>query len=310
MKVLRSRRLARLAACAALVLGVAGTAAAVPAQAQARGTAALAPAHVVASWGGGPLGDPAITSRPQFGDIGVGGDVVRVAARYGHGLAVRSDGTVWTWGDNQFGELGDGTTATRLAPAQVSGLTGVTQVAAGKFVSLALRSDGTVWAWGANGAGQLGRGTGTNHEVTPARVTGLAGAVKISAGAAFEMALRSDGTVWAWGSNGDGALANGTRTGYSAVPVKVASLDNVTDIAAGFGTAVVTRTNGISVAKTVWTWGANDGGQIGDGTTAWRLTPVQVTGLPVYLAGIAAGFRFTAVLGTDGTVWAWGDDSY
>jgi alpha-tubulin suppressor-like RCC1 family protein len=140
-------------------------------------------------------------------------------------------------------------------------------------------------------------------------VTGLAGVVKISAGGAFEMALRSDGTVWVWGDNEAGALANGTRTGYSAVPVKVAGLDNVTDIAAGFDASAVTRTNGISVAKTVWTWGANDSGELGDGTLTWRLTPVQVTGLPVYIAGVSAGFRFTAVLGTDGKVWAWGDDS-
>jgi alpha-tubulin suppressor-like RCC1 family protein len=309
MKVLRSRRLAGLAGCAALVFSVAGTAGAVPAQAQARGTATLAPPPDVASWGAGQLGDPVITSRSLYGDVKGVSDVVQVTSRYGHGLAVRSDGTVWAWGDNQFGELGDGTTTTRLAPAQVTGLTGVTQVAAGRFVSLALRSDGTVWAWGANGAGQLGRGTTSDHEVTPARVTGLSGVVKISAGGYFELALRSDGTVWVWGDNEDGALANGTRTGYSAAPVKVAGLDNVTDIAAGFDASAVTRTNGISVAKTVWTWGANGDGELGDGTLTWRLTPVQVTGLPVYIAGIAAGFRFTAVLGTDGKVWAWGDDT-
>ena len=206
MKILRSRRLAALAGCAALVFGVAGTAGAVPAQARVAATAS--PSHVVASWGFGPLGDAAITDRSLYGDVQGVSDVVQVTSRYGHGLAVRSDGTVWVWGDNQFGELGDGTTTTRLAPAQVTGLTGITQVAAGRFVSLALRSDGTVWAWGANGAGQLGRGTVTNHEVTPARVTGLAGVVKISAGGVFEMALRSDGTVWAWGDDGYGQLGH------------------------------------------------------------------------------------------------------
>src|SRR5690348_9077920 len=194
MKVLRSRRLAALVACAVLVFGVAGTAAAVPAQAQARGTAALAPAHVVASWGGGPLGDPAITSRPRYVDIGFGSNVVQVAAgwalRWGHGLEARADGTVWAWGDNQFGELGDGTTTGRLAPVQVTGLAGVTQVAASCAHSLALRSDGTVWAWGDNSAGELGRGTVTDHEVTPAPVSGLAGVTKISAGCGFSLALR------------------------------------------------------------------------------------------------------------------------
>jgi alpha-tubulin suppressor-like RCC1 family protein len=311
MKVLRSRRLAGLAACAVLVLGVAAAAGAVPARAQARGTAAVAPPRVVASWGlnnTGQLGNGTTTDRALFGDIGAGNNVVQVDARYDHGLAVRSDGTVWAWGNNELGELGDGTTTSRLAPVQVTGLTGVTQVAAGQYVSLALRSDGTVWAWGANLAGQLGRGTTSDHEVTPARVTGLAGVVKISAGDGFSLALRSDGTVWAWGSNSVGELGNGS-TANSAAPVKVAGLDNVTDIAAGFDSSVVTRTNGISVAKTVWTWGENGAGQLGDGTTANRLTPVQVTGIgTAYIAGLSAGYGFTAVLGTDGRVWAWGND--
>ena len=136
MKDLRSRRLAALAACAALALGVAGTAAAGPAQAQARGSAAVAPPPDVASWGvGGLLGDGTTTSRSRYVDIGAGNNVVQVAAgyapRFGHGLEARADGTVWAWGHNAAGELGDGTTTARLAPVQVTGLTGVTQVAGG-----------------------------------------------------------------------------------------------------------------------------------------------------------------------------------
>jgi alpha-tubulin suppressor-like RCC1 family protein len=109
MKVLRTRRLAGRAGCAALALGVAAAAGTVPAQAQARGTAAVAPSHVVASWGeGGLLGDGTTTSRSRYVDIGAGASVVQVATgwgtRVGHGLAVRSDGTAWTWGCNREGE--------------------------------------------------------------------------------------------------------------------------------------------------------------------------------------------------------------
>jgi alpha-tubulin suppressor-like RCC1 family protein len=316
MKVVRLRRLARLAGCAALALGVAGTAGAVSAPAQARVTGTVSQPHVVASWGinnTGQLGDGTTTSsRSRYVDIGAGTDVVQMATGYGspsgHGLAVRSDGTVWTWGANGFGQLGDGTTNSRNSPAQVPGLTGVTQVAGGCNHSLALRSDGTVWAWGGNGAGQLGRGTTSDHEATPAQVTGLAGVTKISAGCGFSLALRSDGTVSAWGYNNVGQLGNGS-TANSALPVKVAGLSHVTGVSAGWDSSVATATNGISVVTSVWTWGANDHGQLGDGTLAGHTTPERVTGLPVYIAGVAAGAKTAAVLGADGSVWAWGADT-
>jgi alpha-tubulin suppressor-like RCC1 family protein len=289
MKVLRSRRLAGLAAFAALVLGAAGTAGAVPAQAQARGTAALAPPPDVASWGaGGLLGDGTTTSRSRYVDIGAGNNVVGVAAgytpRFGHGLEVRSDGTVWAWGDNRFGQLGDGTTTSRLAPVQMTGLTGVTQVAGGCVHSLALRSDGTVWAWGDNSVGELGRGTVTGVEATAALMNGLAGVTKISAGCGFSLALRSDGTVWAWGYNNVGQLGTGS-TVNSQVPVKITGLSQVTAIAAGWDSSVAILANGASV----WAWGGNDDGQLGDGTLAGHSTPVRVTQIgTVHIAGVAA----------------------
>jgi alpha-tubulin suppressor-like RCC1 family protein len=315
MKVLRTRRLAGLAGCAALVLGVAAAAGAVPAQAQARGTATLAPPPDVASWGaGGLLGDGTTTSRSRYVDIGAGNNVVGVAAgytpRFGHGLEVRSDGTVWTWGDNRFGQLGDGTTTSRLAPVQVTGLTGVTQVAGGCVHSLALRSDGTVWAWGDNSVGELGRGTVTGVEATAAPVNGLAGVTKISAGCGFSLALRSDGTVWAWGYDNVGQLGDGS-TVNSQVPVKITGLSQVTAIAAGWDSSVAILANGASV----WAWGGNDDGQLGDGTLAGHSTPVRVTQIgTVHIAGVAAGGaveggEFGAVLGTDGSVWAWGNDT-
>jgi alpha-tubulin suppressor-like RCC1 family protein len=174
MKVLRrSWRLARLAACTALALGLAGTAGAVSAPAQARVTAPLVQYHLVASWGSnasGELGDGTTISRWQYGEVRTSNDLTQVAAGLVHALGVRFDGTVWAWGLNAWGELGDGSTTDRSEPVQVAGLTGITQVAAGAFFSLALRSDGTVWAWGANQKGQLGRKTVTDREVTPARV--------------------------------------------------------------------------------------------------------------------------------------------
>ena len=313
MKVLRrSRRLARLAGCTALALGVAGTAGAVSAPAQARAAATLIQSHVVASWGlntEGELGDGTTTSRGQYGDVRAGNDVVRVAAGMVHALAVRSDGTVWAWGSNGHGELGDGTQTDRSTPVQVAGLTGITQVAAGAFFSLALRSDGTVWAWGANQNGQLGRTTVTDHEVTPARVAVLNGVTKIAAGHDFALALRSDGIVFAWGHGQSGQLGNG-GTADSPVPVKIAGLSRVTGIAAGWDASLATENNGISAITSVWAWGGNQYGQLGDGTLAGHATPERVTGIPAYIAGVSAGAGIAAVLGTDGSVWDWGANDF
>ncbi len=300
MKILqRSRRLAQMAGCTALTLGMAGMTAAASAPAQARVTGTLFQSRVVASWGDnylGELGDGTTVSRSRYGDISaLGNDMMQVSAGYHFGLALRGDGTVWAWGDNGSGQLGDGTTTSQSTPVQVTGLTGVTQVAAGA-VGLALRSDGTVWTWG-------------NHELTPVQVTGLTGVTKISAGWTFNLALRSDGTVWAWGDNQHGQLGNGT-TASSSVPVKVAGLAHATGIAAGYDAAVATQTNGISVLASVWTWGGNSSGQLGDGTLTDHSTPERVTGINnVYLAGVTAGLWTAAVLGTDGSVWSWGNDT-
>jgi alpha-tubulin suppressor-like RCC1 family protein len=174
----RSRRLACVAGGTVLALvlagmsGMAGVAAAAgPAPAQAHVTGMIFQSHVVASWGVnsyGQLGDGTTTSRSRYGDVNaLGNDVVRAAAGYFHSLAVRSDGTVWAWGDNLYGQLGDGTLTNQSTPVRVMGLTGVTQVAAGYGHSLALRSDGTVWAWGSNTVGQLGSGVISYYQLTP-----------------------------------------------------------------------------------------------------------------------------------------------
>jgi alpha-tubulin suppressor-like RCC1 family protein len=227
--------------------------------------------------------------------------VTQVSAGALHSLALRSDGTVWAWGNNWFGQLGNGTTngASPSAPVQVPGLTGITQVSASGFQSLALRSDGTVWQWGWNRL--------TDY-LSPVEVPGLTGVTKISAGTTFSLALRSDGTVWAWGSNQDGQLGDGT-TVSSQVPVQVTGLSQVTSIAAGYDASLATTTRGNTVLTSVWAWGGNSQGQLGDGTVMNHLTPELVTGIDTpYIAGISAGYQFAVVLGTDGSSWGFGAD--
>ena len=137
-----------------------------------------------------------------------------------HAVALKNDGTVWAWGSNGYGQLGDGTTTGRNIPVQVSDLTGVTAISAGDSHTVALKNDGTVWAWGLNNYCQLGDGTNTNRN-TPVQVIGLrTDGIAISAGGLHTVALKNNGTVWAWGLNYSGQLGDGTTTD-SYTPIQV-----------------------------------------------------------------------------------------
>ncbi|HJQ47841.1 MAG TPA: hypothetical protein VJ870_16230 [Amycolatopsis sp.] len=228
--------------------------------------------------------------------------------------ALRSDGTVWSWGGNGMWRLGNGNTdenAIATTAVQVNGLTNVVAIAGSGNNGYALRSDGTVWSWGANVRGELGNGTsGTDStcaanegisphgpncaSAVPVQVTGLSGVAVIGAG----LAATSDGKVWRWGPAGFPAQDN--------APVLVPGLTNVTQFAATDAqTDYALRNDG-----TVWSWGNNTNGSYGNGTTCpggttcYSGTPVQVSGLTA--TAIAGGDAAAYALKADGTVWAWG----
>ena len=141
------------------------------------------------------------------------------------GLALKSNGTVWAWGYNPYGGLGDGTITDRHTPVQVSGLSGVVSVAGEGYSGLALKSDGTVWAWGDNFHGALGDGT-TMERHTPVQVSGLCGVASVAGEIYSGLALKSDGTVWAWGDNTFGGAGDGTTT-IRLTPGQVSGLSGV-----------------------------------------------------------------------------------
>jgi alpha-tubulin suppressor-like RCC1 family protein len=200
-------------------------------------------------------------------------NAIAIAAGLYYSLALRSDGTVWAWGFNGYGVLGNGTTTDSHVPVQVQHLTNAIGIAGGGYHSMALRSDGTVWTWGYNGYGELGTATTSNSSV-PVQVQFLTNAIAVAGGMYHSMVVMSDGTVWGWGYNGYiGLLGNGTTTDLSRVPVQAQGLTNAIGIAGGGYHSMAVRSDG-----TVWTWGSNDNGQLGNGTNGSRV-PVQVPGL-------------------------------
>jgi alpha-tubulin suppressor-like RCC1 family protein len=156
---------------------------------------------------------------------------------------------------------------------QVHVLTNIDHIAGGRDHSLAIRSDGTVWAWGYNQGGELGDGTKSNRN-QPVQTRTITDAIDIAAGANHSLAIRSDHTLWAWGRNNYGQLGLGTSTGSYASPVRVSSLSNVAEVGAGRQHTIVVLNDG-----SVWTFGQNDMGQLGDGTLTTRRSPVRVSGV-------------------------------
>ena len=239
-----------------------------------------------------------------------------------HSIALASDGTVYTWGLNQYGQLGNNTTINSRSPVAVQaagtpmeGKT-IVQIAAGADHSLALDSDGALYAWGSNAYGQLGNGTTTNSSVPVAvKIAGtpLAGKtiVQIAAGANHNMVLTSDGTVYIWGWNYHGQLGNNTKTNSNTI-VAVQTIGTplagkkIVKIAAGQGHSLALADDG-----TVYTWGRNDTGQLGNNTTTDAMLPVAVTvnGTPMSnktIVEIASGARHSLAIDSSGKVYAWG----
>ena len=291
--------------------------------------------RTVVAWGlndNGQLGDNSITNRNSPVQVkdpagsSVLGSVIKVAAGRWHSLALKKDGTVWAWGDNITGQLGDGTTSDRKLPVQVKGLNGsgyltnIIAISAGNNFSLAVKNDGTVWAWGKNDFGQLGDGTIVNH-LTPIQVKGVGGVgyltniVAVACGGGYSIALKNDGTVYCWGLNDFGQLGNGTILSTNT-PIQVKGpngsgfLENIKAISSGWCTRVLA----LKEDGTMWNWGSNEYGQLGIDST-YQVYPVQVKGTDgtSYLTDVtiipsSIGYH-TIVAKTDKTIWGWGNNT-
>lgn len=218
-----------------------------------------------------------------------------------HSAVVRSDGTVWTWGENKYGQLGNGRRdGGHGQPEKVPGLEGVTAVAAGERHTLALKKDGTVWSWGDNEQWQLGDSSGSVGRTEPAQVAGLEGVTAIAAGDFFSVVLKGDGTLWYFGDGFVSGAANGGPVRDLAMPWQIEGISNVVSFACGRKSIIALKQDG-----SVWCWGYNMEGQCGGGEPGICREPVAVAGLGEVVA-VAAGEQFSLALKKDGTVWGWG----
>ncbi len=261
-------------------------------------------------WGNnyyGQVGDGTTTSKSSPANVsGLSSGVSKVATGNLHTCALTTAGGVKCWGDNSFGQLGDGTTTRRTTPVDVSGLTsGVTAIAAGNFQTCALTAAGGVKCWGWNNYGQVGDGTTTERH-TPVDVSGLtSGVTTIAAGVFHTCAVTASGGMKCWGDNSYGQLGDGTTTAR-LTPVDVSGLaSGVSKISSGYyHTCAITASGGAKC------WGDNSYGQLGDGTTTARLTPVDVSGLTTSVASIAAGGEHTCAATSAGAAKCWGNNHY
>lgn len=226
--------------------------------------------------------------------------VVALAVGRNHSVALKDDGTVWTWGDNSYGQLGLYNQKTSLAPVKIEGLSDIVSVVAGYHHTLALKKDGTVWAWGKNLNGQLGNGSNDNNHL-PTQIKDLQNIVYISSGAAHCMALKGDGTVWAWGWNDYGQLGNGNFKSLN-LPTQL-SVSNIVKIAAGGLHTIALTTKG-----NVYAWGANTFGQLGKSSNRNFAKPVKVFSIKNAIS-VVAGDMHSLAVDNGGNVHSWGSNS-
>lgn len=222
-----------------------------------------------------------------------------ISAGTSHSIAIKSDGTLWAWGFNASGQLGDGTTTQRQIPVQVGITADWKVVSAGDNHTLAIKNDGTLWTWGYNQYGQLGDGTFGNSRAIPTKIGTHTDWEFVSAGASFSVAIKADGTLWSWGDNYYGQLGNSSTT---FIPEKVGTDTNWKSVSAGGNHVLAIKTDG-----SLWAWGLNLDNELGDGSGINRNTPLKI-GTATNWSLASSGYDFSVAIKTDGTLWTWGNN--
>ncbi len=231
-------------------------------------------------------------------------EIVSISARMHSSMALKNDGSVWTWGYNANGQLGIGSHDDQVTPNNVVLDKKAIKISAGDYYSIVLLENGTVWAWGINDKGQLGDG-GQTERTRPAKVSGLSDIIDIATGETHSLALKRDGTVFAWGSNALGQCGEGTSSGDGSEinklkPVRVKNLTNIISVGCGRSYSAALRSDG-----SVWGWGYNDVNQIGPKASFNQRIPIKIDDLDNIIS-LGTGDSYLLALKTDGTIWGTG----
>lgn len=252
------------------------------------------------------LGTGMLTSDPNNSSSPVQISIRKSYAVISAGTSVSgitTSGELWSWGNGALGQLGDGTVVSKSSPVQIGTLTNWADISVGDSFSTAIKTDGTLWAWGSGTNGRLGDGTSLAKS-SPIQIGTLTNWARTSSSYAtgYTLAVKTDGTLWAWGLGTNGYLGDGTTINKSS-PIQIGTLTNWLYVYAGASGPVAIKTDG-----TLWAWGFNSQGRIGDGTTLNKSSPVQIGTLTTWANG-GSGSQNSYAVKTDGTFWAWGQNN-
>jgi len=223
-----------------------------------------------------------------------------------HTAAIKTDGTLWTWGKNFEGQLGTNDITQRNTPVTTfAGGTNWKQISCGNAHTAAIKTDGTLWVWGNNALVQLGINATTNRSTPVTTFAGGTNWKQVSCGDAFSAAVKTDGTLWTWGAGSSGQLGTNDTTTRSTPVTTFAGGNNWKQVACGGLQTAAIKTDG-----TLWTWGVGSSGQLGTNDTTQRNTPVTTFAGGTNWKQVACGSNHTAAIKTDGTLWTWGYSQY
>lgn len=237
-----------------------------------------------------------LTFHMRGEDVTTTGGWSKISAGFNHTSGVKSDGTLWTWGQNTHGQLGDNTVSHRSSPVQIGSDYNWSYVTTGDYYTIAIKTDGTLWAWGQNTYGELGQ-SDTVSRSSPVQIGTLANWSKVDGGNNHVLATKTDGTLWAWGFNGNGELGNSTTISRSS-PVQIGTLSTWSSVTAGSNHGFAIKND-----NTLWGWGRGAFGELGDNTTNNSSSPIQIG---TSFSTVSAGGYYTLAVKTDGTLWGWG----